>query len=152
MKKYLLLLSSAVILFTFSSCDKDDPKPDYFIGTWNIDKEELSNLPTDFKVWERVYDLSSAYDKYIFKADKTYSWETRIQGLVFTDEGTWSKTSEKYVLKSDKGTDDTEFELDQNNQLHVTYSTKINLPDPNDETQAVEVDATIKDTYVKEVK
>jgi hypothetical protein len=157
MKKLLLLLFSSVILFSFSSCDKDDPKPDPIIGTWTADKVTISNLPEKYKVYEGSVvpqALGIISYTYVFKSDKDKTVEVEIRdgsGSIFEQSGTWSATNNVYTVDLDNASSTYELKLEDEKLAEVNEGIELDLEDPNDENVVETVTCTFTYYFKKSV-
>jgi hypothetical protein len=152
MKKYLLLLSSAVILFT--SCDKDDPKPDPILGKWEFKylKLEVQNNPQAADSLDGNYTAALLYEGYVsritleIKNDKTFE-ETLIYYNATTDseDGEWEKTNDSFTLSYD--TEDSKYTIQKVDEddlelLSQDFTTITFKDDQNQVIGTVDVKAT----------
>jgi hypothetical protein len=155
MKKYLLLLSSAVVLFTFSSCDKDDPKPDPILGKWEFKflKIQVLNNPQaadslDGNITAIYLTNGSAQRIQLeVKNDKTFEEKYYlVNGSSDSAKGEWKKGTDSFTMTYDDDASEFNYSIQKNDEndleLVSTDLTSYTTQDQNGQNVTFDIKAT----------
>ncbi len=101
MKKYTLaILLGALILFV--SCDEDEPKIDPIVGLWELDRVEISDVPSGFASLEGSGSTAYGEDSYTIEFFSDFTYEREIDNIPdfgdIDDEGEWSIDGDELEL------------------------------------------------------
>lgn len=122
--KKLLYLFLAIALFT--SCSQDNTPADPIVGVWKIDRtivdgqlfKDFNELPcTKFSTWEFLPNSDYKTESYSGLSDN--------ECIMFSDQSTWSKQNNQYILN---GVVKEIVFLDENTMLWIFE------PDPEKDT------------------
>ncbi len=123
-----------------SSCSKDSPKPDPFVGVWLRDYYSLSDAPSTFNRFNGLFVPNPNSPNGIFndesytltiKGDKTYTLNIAYAGPDYIDNGKWTKDTKSLTFTStDTSVPVDEYTIEQDitsTQLVISQPITFNL-------------------------
>jgi hypothetical protein len=153
MKKLRLVYLLAISLMVFASaCNKDDdePAPPPVIGTWLLDRYQISDAPAPYNELNGIgydfYILSGVGSRLTINNNGNFSEVRKFNGYVFDLNGTWEFTNNQLNLN---------YEDEDQDNVSLTYEATIDrlLGEKypfRDTIDSVEVNFNVQEVYIKD--
>jgi hypothetical protein len=115
-------ISSIIVLLVFTACSSDSPIANPLVGSWQFSYEQYSNCddPADDGKFDYECNSNTCF-KYIFDSNYNYEYQALSNGMLSSQQGTYTIDNGKLTLCSGGCADPVDFDI-SNSTITLTFS------------------------------